>query len=193
MPRFNGLEALKLMQRKGLDLPFMIVPGKADEDTLVRAMKAGVHDYIRKKNLARLSPAVERELREAAVRRERIKAEEALRESEKEARRLAGENAVLAEIGRVIRSTPSIEEAYKRFSDEVRQLLAFERFVVTLINKEKNTLVNRYVEGVPAPGRDPGGVFPLNGTATDAMAKTRKSLLIQVRKDNQDGGTSEEA
>jgi len=82
MPQFNGLEALKLMQRKGLDLPFIIVSGKVDEDTLVRAMKAGVHDYILKKNLARLTPAVERELREAAVRRERIKAEEDLRESD---------------------------------------------------------------------------------------------------------------
>jgi len=70
MPQFNGLEALRLMQGKGLDLPFIVISGKAGENTLVGAMKAGVHDYILKNNLARLIPAVERELREAVVRRE---------------------------------------------------------------------------------------------------------------------------
>src|SRR2546425_5722751 len=46
-------------------------------------MKAGAHDYLLKGNLKRLIPAIERELREAKSRRERLKAEEALRESEK--------------------------------------------------------------------------------------------------------------
>jgi len=45
----------------------------------VAAMKAGAHDYVMKDNLARLGQAVERELREAEVRRERRRAEEALR------------------------------------------------------------------------------------------------------------------
>ena len=39
-------------------------------------MKHGAHDYIMKGNLARLAPAVERELREAEVRRERRRANE---------------------------------------------------------------------------------------------------------------------
>ena len=40
------------------------------------------HDYIMKDNLARLSPAIERELREAKIRNERKQAISALRESE---------------------------------------------------------------------------------------------------------------
>jgi signal transduction histidine kinase len=42
-------------------------------------MKAGAHDYLMKDKLARLGPAVERELRDAEVRRERRRAEEELR------------------------------------------------------------------------------------------------------------------
>jgi PAS domain S-box-containing protein len=81
MPDFNGLAALALMQEKKLDLPFIIVSGSIGEDIAVAAMKAGAHDYIMKGHLARLIPAVERELREAEVRRARRRAEETLQES----------------------------------------------------------------------------------------------------------------
>jgi two-component system cell cycle sensor histidine kinase/response regulator CckA len=68
MPNFSGTAALELMKEKGLDLPFIIVSGAIGEETAVRAMKAGAHDYIMKDNLARLVPAVNRELREARMR-----------------------------------------------------------------------------------------------------------------------------
>src|SRR5262245_22456152 len=76
--QFDALAALALLQESGLDLPFIIVSGAIGEDTAVAAMKAGAHDYIKKDNLARLLPAVERELRAAVERRERRQAEEQL-------------------------------------------------------------------------------------------------------------------
>ncbi|MBI2954929.1 MAG: response regulator [Chloroflexi bacterium] len=76
MPRFDGLAALELLKVKGIDTPFIIVSGVIGEDVAVKAMKAGAGDYVIKGNLTRLVPAVERELREAEVRRERRKAEE---------------------------------------------------------------------------------------------------------------------
>ena len=79
LPRFDGLAALALVNQRGLDLPFIIVSGYITDETAVAAMKAGAHDYVMKDKLARLGPAVERELREAEVRRERRRAEEALR------------------------------------------------------------------------------------------------------------------
>ncbi len=78
LPRFDGLAALALVKEQGLDLPFIIVSGYITEETAVAAMKAGAHDYVMKDRLARLGPAVERELREAVVRREHRRAEEAL-------------------------------------------------------------------------------------------------------------------
>ncbi len=82
MPGFDALAALKLVQKRDLDLPIIIVSGAVGEDRAVAAMKAGAHDFVIKDNLARLVPALEREIREARVRRERRLAEEALRESE---------------------------------------------------------------------------------------------------------------
>lgn len=68
MPKFSAIAALVLLQKKGLDLPFIIVSGSIKENMAIAAMKAGAHDYLLKHQLARLVPAVERELREAKVR-----------------------------------------------------------------------------------------------------------------------------
>jgi len=76
LPQFSGLAALDVLRESGQDLPFIIVSGKIGENIAVTAMKAGAHDYIIKGNLARLVPAVERELREAASRLNRRHAEE---------------------------------------------------------------------------------------------------------------------
>lgn len=75
LPGFGGLAALKLIQEKNLDLPFIIVSGKIGEETAVDAMRAGASDYIMKENLTRLGPAVEREIRESVIRRNHKQAE----------------------------------------------------------------------------------------------------------------------
>jgi len=305
LPRFTGLEALNLMLKKGLELPFIVTSGKADEETLVKAMKAGVNDYIMKNNLSRLVPAVERELRKAAVRRERKKAEEALRENEElyrslfenmlngfayckmlfhqnqpqdfiylnvnnsfealtglknvigkkvsevipgiresdpklfeicgrvalsgrperfeiyvdalgawfwisvysprkeyfvavfdviterkkggealresewAAQRLAEENAVMAEIGRIIRSTLNIEEVYERFAAESRKLIPFDRIAVSLNNPEEDTATVAYASGVEIEGKCVGDVFALSHTVNEQVMRTRAGLILQ--------------
>ena len=86
MPQFSGLEALKLVQGKRLDIPFIITSGKISDDTAVISMKAGAADYIMKDNLTRLGPAIERELQEKLVRGEREKVSKSLKEREEELR-----------------------------------------------------------------------------------------------------------
>ena len=81
MPQFSAPAALALIKGKGLDIPFIIVSGDIIEETAVACMKAGAHDYIKKDNMARLVPAIERELRDAVARREHRRVEEALLES----------------------------------------------------------------------------------------------------------------
>ncbi len=75
MGQFTGLDALRITQEKGLDLPFIVVSGTIGEDVAVETMKAGAHDYLMKGNLARLAPAVQREIAEAKNRRAKRQAE----------------------------------------------------------------------------------------------------------------------
>jgi PAS domain S-box-containing protein len=78
MPGFDGLDALRLLQETKLDIPFIIVSGAIGEDIAVHAMKSGASDYVMKGKLARLVPAIEREVREAEGRLERRRAEMAV-------------------------------------------------------------------------------------------------------------------
>jgi len=86
MPAFNGMEALELLRRRDRNLPFIIVSGHIGEDLAVEAMKGGANDYIMKSNLKRLSPAVQREVREAQERRDKQRVEHELRVAEEELR-----------------------------------------------------------------------------------------------------------
>jgi two-component system cell cycle sensor histidine kinase/response regulator CckA len=88
LPQFSGLAALALLQERGLDLPFIMISGTVGEETAVAAMKAGAHDFIVKGKLARLVPAIERELRETGERQARRQAELTLQESERRFRSL---------------------------------------------------------------------------------------------------------
>jgi len=82
LPEFDAPSALSLLQASGQDIPFIVVSGAMGEDLAVAMMKAGAQDYLLKDDLARLAPAVEREIRDARTRRQREEAETALSESE---------------------------------------------------------------------------------------------------------------
>ncbi|MFB3855341.1 MAG: sensor histidine kinase, partial [Vicinamibacterales bacterium] len=83
LPGLDAPGALDVLAEAGLDIPFIVVSGAIDEETAVMMMKAGAHDYINKGSLARLAPAVERETREADVRRQRKLLESELQQAQK--------------------------------------------------------------------------------------------------------------
>ena len=97
MPSFSMPAALEMMKGKGLDLPFIIVSGAIGEEAAVSAMRAGARDYVMKGNLARLGPAVERELREAEMRHEHKQMEEDKQRMEQQLH-LAGRLAAVGEL-----------------------------------------------------------------------------------------------
>jgi len=88
-PSLSAFEALDLLKKRDLDVPFVVVAEALGEDAAVRAMKDGAQNCIAYQNLPRLAPILERELREAAIRRERRIAQQALSESELRLRSLA--------------------------------------------------------------------------------------------------------
>ena len=78
LPGFSSDAALATIKRAELDIPVIIVSGSIGESIAVEAMKNGAHDYIMKDNLARLVPAIARELRETKNRRAHRRAQETI-------------------------------------------------------------------------------------------------------------------
>jgi len=102
MPAFSSAGALDVMRKQAADLPFLIVSGAAPEDVVTAAMRQGAHDFISKGNLVRLVPAVRRELKEAALRRDRSRMQARLVESE---RRMADLGAAVEQVAEAIAIT----------------------------------------------------------------------------------------
>jgi PAS domain S-box-containing protein len=116
---------------------------------------------------------------------ERMYAEEALRKSEEEAKQLARENAIMAEIGQIISSTLNIEEIYERFAEGVNKLIPFDRIAINIINPKDQTLTIAYVTGIEIEGRKTGDTIPLAGTMTEEVIRKRSTLLIQTNGDEE--------
>ena len=112
LPKFSAPHALELLKKSGIDLPFIIASGTIGEESAVNALKAGAHDFIIKGNFARLIPAIERELKEAAVRRERRE-----RERELEA---------IAQVSSKLRTAKTFNEMLSRLLDQTLTLVGAE-------------------------------------------------------------------
>ena len=86
---FSSADAVRALRRSGLDLPLLVVSGATGEDATVQAMREGADDFLVKGRLGRLGPALTNAMRSAEARRERARAEAALRASEQRLRELS--------------------------------------------------------------------------------------------------------
>ena len=82
LPDYDGNSAVKKVRQKQPELPVIIISGAVGEDEAVECLKAGANDYVLKQRLQRLGSVVTRALHETDERKGRLRAEEALRESE---------------------------------------------------------------------------------------------------------------
>lgn len=115
MPSFNAPTALALAKELRPEVPFIIVSGEIDLQSAVELMKEGARDYIQKTELARLAPAIARELEQRRLASERRRAQEALEVSESRYRRLfeTAQDGILildADTGRIVDVNPFLTD-----------------------------------------------------------------------------------
>jgi signal transduction histidine kinase len=165
LPSFSGMAALATVQGCAPELPVLICSGKIDEEMAVAALRAGAKDFVTKGNLARLGPAIERELREAEARREQRRAEQEL-------------EAMRAELARARR----LEEAgmvASQLAHDLRNLLQ-----PLVLNAE---LAHRRID-TGHPAREPsdrliGGLHRLSSVIEDSLALGRRAQIRLVPTD----------
>jgi diguanylate cyclase (GGDEF)-like protein/PAS domain S-box-containing protein len=208
MPNFDGLAALKLVKRLGIDVPFIIVSANIGEEIAVMAMKAGAHDYIMKGNLARLVPAIERELKEVRARQQHRDAEKQMRKLSSAVEQTADSvtitdpegnieyvNAAFSEItgyskqeavgrtNRILKSGRHDKEFYAQLWQNLTQGKAFQDI---FINRRKDGSLY-YEEKSITPLKDDDGVvthFISTGKDITEQMKTRERLQHLSHHDN---------
>jgi PAS domain S-box-containing protein len=166
LPSFSAPAALRLLQDLGVDLPFIIVSGNIGEEIAVAAMKSGAHDYLLKENLTRLVPAVERELREAHIRRERREALALVEESEQ---RLG---AILSQVAVGIVQTRL----------DGRILSANQRFC-QMVGRSRDELLGMRAHDLVHPDEAPSTT-----AFSDRVAAGERDFVIETRYLRPDGG-----
>jgi formate hydrogenlyase transcriptional activator len=140
LPAFDASRALALLQTSQIDTPFVIASGMIGEERAVELMKAGASDYVSKKNLSRLIPIIERELRESAERRERRRIERELEHLNCERQRMLNQRSALLDINNAVLPSLNRQSLCQAVFVAVRESLPCNAAVLTLRNPESGSL-----------------------------------------------------
>jgi diguanylate cyclase (GGDEF)-like protein/PAS domain S-box-containing protein len=124
--------SLKYLQDQQLDIPFILISDHIGEEKVVSLLKAGANDFVNFKNLTRLVPAIERELKEAALRREAEKTKQALHRSENRYRQLVDDSPTpilllqderIVFLNKAAKQTLAVSEHIQLINEPVSELL----------------------------------------------------------------------
>ncbi len=123
MPQFDAMRALKLLHRRGVEVPFIIVTGTVGEEVVAECMRQGATDYLLKDRLGRLGSAVERALHQKLLNEEKRQAEENLRSTNELLQALINAAPLAIDIldtqGRVKLWSPAAERLFGWKADEI--------------------------------------------------------------------------
>jgi PAS domain S-box-containing protein len=173
MPGFSGTAALSLVQQLGVDVPFIFVSGTIGEDIAVAAMKAGASDYVLKDKLKRLIPAIERELRDAEMRRERRRAQEMLVERTRVAE-------LTSDIGVALTSGTPLREILARSAQALVRHLDVLGAGVWTYTEQTQSLELVAIAGVPALAAERLAVLSLEEAPIGQIARDRRPLHLNT-------------
>jgi two-component system sensor histidine kinase UhpB len=111
LPGFDALEALHILRKLQVDVPFILVTGTRSEEVAVECIREGADDYILKASLKRLPTSITNALQKKAIEHARLRAEAALRRSEEQYRLIAQNTRDLISLidvdGRFLYASPS--------------------------------------------------------------------------------------
>jgi PAS domain S-box-containing protein len=136
------------------------------------------HDLLEKRVLERTEELRQSNDQLQVELAERKRAEEAARQREREANRLAQENAIMADIGSIINASLELDEVYERFARELRKLIPSDRIVINLVDHREKVARIAYVSGGDLSDRMKGAAVPLNAGLAGWIVQSRQAAII---------------
>jgi two-component system cell cycle sensor histidine kinase/response regulator CckA len=149
LPGFDAPAALRLLQERGLDIPFILISGSVGEEAAVSIMKAGAADYLLKDRLGRLGVSVSRALEDKVRRDERRRAEAARLAAESRYRRLVEQSLAgiyIVQDGRFAYVNPKLAEMFG-YTEAEMTTRTIEELVVPEDRELARNNIRRRIEG----------------------------------------------
>jgi signal transduction histidine kinase len=146
LPRFDGLEALRIAQETLQQAPFIFLSGGIGEHLAVECLHRGATDYVLKGNPARLIPAVKRALEESRIKRAKEQAERELAHGEKMV--LLGQLSagIAHEINNPITYINLNMETLKDYSEKLATMFQKSRDLFGQMPSDPEELLRRWTE-----------------------------------------------
>jgi signal transduction histidine kinase/CheY-like chemotaxis protein len=130
LPKFDGRQALALLQEKGWDIPFIVVTGSIGEEQAAEYIKLGAADYLLKDRLQRLGSAITQALEQRQLRREKQRAEEQLHQTYNRLERLVAElQATNQRLTEEIEERRQAQQALQRQTEQAQALAEISRII----------------------------------------------------------------
>jgi PAS domain S-box-containing protein len=199
LPQFSGLRALKLMNERGLDVPFIIVSGSIGEETAVEAMRQGAADYLLKDRLPRLGQAVRRALEDKQLRQEQKQAVELLLQEEERYRSIfeGVKDAIFVEAlsGEILNVNRQACEMFGYTREQfltktVADLVPSEKYIIPFDLKAAPEIYDQPIETVNV--RANGEQFPIE-ISMRLQNQNGEDVLLVVGRDITERKRAEEA
>jgi signal transduction histidine kinase len=148
----GGFDTLALLRERRIETPFILVLESLNEALAIEALRAGAHDYVMKSHAARLIHAVERGIAESRERRERRRAEEALRARERMQEEERTRHAVELARQRIAAQEAERQRISRELHDEIGQALATLLMYVDLLVPQIPADADELHEGIERIG-----------------------------------------
>jgi len=184
LPSFDAPSALRLLQERGVDIPFIVVTGSISEEVAVECIKQGAADYILKDRMTRLGPAVIRALQEKKTRDEKRAAEQSVHRLLEQTRRRAEQLAAVNALGNALAETLDQRQILERVCQAATQLLPDISTVrIALLDAGEQSLTPAFEtrDGAPvAITNVPPIPIHVNAVGTPGEAvRTRRAVIAQ--------------
>ncbi len=147
LPRLSGLEVIEALQKKGSDIPIILMASESSEQAIARALRLGVRDYIVKPISGEaMLQAVERIL--AEEQRERRRLDKGIAEINKQLERRVKELSTLYRIGKAVTSLLDLEKVLNRIVEAAVFLTGAEEGFLLLVDEQTGELYMRAGKGL---------------------------------------------
>ncbi len=177
MPNLTGIDVLKKLRERDIDIPTILMTGQGSEDTAVAAFRLGIRDYIIKPiDADELSESVDNALRESRLQKERDQLVQQLMESNSQLQRRAQELNVLYGVGKSVSSSLDLEEVLHRVVEAAVYVVDAEEGSLMLLDEKRSELYIRASKNMDSKAQS------MRKRVTDSLAgkvlQTKRAIAI---------------